>query len=80
MRRLFNTSERAALRDVAILKKWEECAMPAEFAARKMAQNNSWQDLTANEFIRIANSLGYFRGMAEEIILGAKNNGEKTKS
>ena len=65
MRRLFNTSERAALRDVAIFKKWEECAMPAEQAARKMAQNNSWQNLTANEFIRIANSLGYFRGMKD---------------
>lgn len=65
MRRLFNTSERAAIRDVAIFKKWEECTMPAEQAARKLAKNNSWQDLTANEFIRIANSLGYFRGMKD---------------
>ena len=65
MRRLFNTSERAALRDVAIFKKWEECAMPAEQAARKMAQNNSWQDFTRGEFIKIANSLGYFRGMKD---------------
>ena len=65
MRRLFNTSERAAIRDVAILKKWEECAMPAEQAARKMAQNNSWQDFTPDEFIKIANSLGYFRGMKD---------------
>ena len=65
MRRIFKSGQRAALRDIAILKKWEECAMPAEQAARKMAQNNSWQDLTANEFIRIANSLGYFRGMAD---------------
>lgn len=65
MRRLFNKSERAALRDVAIFKKWEECAMPAEQAARKMAQNNSWQDFTPGEFIKIANSLGYFRGMKD---------------
>ena len=65
MRRLSNTSERAALRDVAIFKKWEECAMPAEQAARKMAQNNSWQDFTPGEFIKIANSLGYFRGMKD---------------
>lgn len=62
MRRLFKTSERGAIRDVAIFKKWEECAMPAEQAARKLAKNNSWQDFTPGEFIKIANSLGYFRG------------------
>ena len=39
--------------------------MPAEQAARKMAQNNSWQDFTPGEFIKIANSLGYFRGMKD---------------
>lgn len=65
MRRIFKSGQRVALRDVAILKKWEECAMPAEQAARKMAQNNSWQDFTPGEFIKIANSLGYFRGMKD---------------
>lgn len=36
MRRIFKSGQRVALRDVAIFKKWEECAMPAEQAVGKI--------------------------------------------
>lgn len=51
----------AAKRDGAIFEAWADGEIPVLKAIRDISKYNDWKGVQHDEFVEIANSLGYFR-------------------
>lgn len=63
MKRKFKSSQYDAKLDRAYLTKWMRGEITTMTAIRLMSEHNGWEDMTIDEFIEMANSLGYFKVM-----------------
>lgn len=63
MKRKFKSSEYDANLDRHYLTQWVKGEITAMTAIRLMSEHNEWKDMTVDEFIEMANSLGYFKVM-----------------
>lgn len=54
-------SDWVAKEDVRTFKAWEKEEITVVMAAKRIARNNEWEELTTDEFVELAHSLGYWR-------------------
>lgn len=57
----FKHSETIATKDRAVLIKWDESKITTSTAMALISENNGWEGMTLEEFIEIAEGLGYYR-------------------
>lgn len=60
-RRAENGSDWVAKEDVRTFMSWEKEKITTVMAAKRIARNNEWEELTTDEFIELAHCLGYWR-------------------
>lgn len=60
-KRVESGSDWVAKEDVRTFKAWEKEEITVVMAAKRIARNNEWEELTTDEFIELAHSLGYWR-------------------
>lgn len=69
MDRKFKHGESCAHSDKTVLEAWLQGTMPISNAIRNMKNNNEWEEeLSKEEFIKLAESLGYRKWKASDEI------------